>query len=168
MNHFFNIKRFWLIIAILAVIEVLVLFAVFQWRYLFPSNEVSVIYRYYEKVDGIDVTYIKGFKVNDTVFVDVTMLEAKDSLGWAILKQDFMLPELDSESQQFVDNNPDQVFSRELTPMHYPKGTSPDTIIHDVSTLSFCTHTFTIFHSKSEAEKHAVHYHNYDEFLKEK
>jgi hypothetical protein len=82
MTHTFNKKRFWLIVALLAVAEVLIIGLVLQWRYIFPSNEVSDLYKKYAEVDGVDATYIKGYKVNDSVFVDVTMLETKDSVVW--------------------------------------------------------------------------------------
>ena len=45
MTHTFNKKRFWLIVALLAVAEVLIIGLVLQWRYIFPSNEVSDLYK---------------------------------------------------------------------------------------------------------------------------
>ena len=74
MEQQFNKKKFWTIVALLALVETLVLFCVFQWRYIFPSHEVSDLYTHYEKVDGIDASFIKGFRVNDSVFIDVTLL----------------------------------------------------------------------------------------------
>ena len=89
----FNKKRFWLVIAIIAVAEALAFFLVIQWKYLFPSREVSEIYTRYENVEGIDVSYIKDFQVNDIIAVDVTLLEATDSAGWKQLKEDFNIIE---------------------------------------------------------------------------
>ena len=49
----FNKKRFWLIVAILALVEAAILCLVLQWKYIFPSREVSDLYTHYEKVDGV-------------------------------------------------------------------------------------------------------------------
>ncbi len=89
----FNKKRFWLIVALLAVAEMIVIGLVWQWKYIFPSNEVSDLYKKYAEMDGVDATFIKGYKVNDSVFVDVTMLETKDSVVWdSLCKQLGILP----------------------------------------------------------------------------
>lgn len=114
MKRQFNKKRFWIIVALIALVEALTLFCIFQWKYIFPSKEVSEIYTRYENVDEIAASFIKDYKVNDSVFVDVTMLEAKDSAGWAMLKQDFSVPELNAEWQTFIDNGKNPIFSRRI------------------------------------------------------
>ena len=91
MNRPFNKKRFWLIIAILALVEALVCYVVLQREYLFPSDEVSEVYTRYADDESIDASFIKGYRVNDTLFVDVTLLQAKDSAGWERLLNDFHL-----------------------------------------------------------------------------
>lgn len=63
--------------------------AVAAWRYLLPERHVSDLYRRYENVDGIAASYIHNFPVNDTVFVDVTLLETKDTALWDSLCKDF-------------------------------------------------------------------------------
>ena len=105
MNRPFNKKRFWLIIAILALVEALVCYVVLQREYLFPSDEVSEIYDRYEKVEGIDVSFVKDYKVNDTLFVDVTLLEAKDSVGWTTLQADFHVPVIPEEYRKLLANS---------------------------------------------------------------
>lgn len=58
-------------------------------RYVAPHRQVSDIYRKYEHADGIAASYIHNFHVNDTVFVDVTLLETKDTALWDSLCMDF-------------------------------------------------------------------------------
>ena len=106
MNRPFNKKRFWLIIALLALVEALVCYVVLQREYLFPSDEVSEVYTRYADDESIDASFIKGYRVNDTLFVDVTLLQAKDSAGWERLLNDFHLvnaidTNLYSQSQSF-------------------------------------------------------------------
>ncbi len=62
------------------------------WPRTVPFDQCSDLYKQYVAVEGINATYIKDYKVNDTVFVDVTLLEAIDSTGWEILKRDFDVP----------------------------------------------------------------------------
>lgn len=159
----FNKKRFWTVIAIVAVIEVLAIALVQQWRYIFPSHEVSDLYTHYEKVDGIDASFIKDFRVNDSVFIDVTLLEAKDSAGWATLMHDFAVPEPNAELQAFIDNGEDLIFSHILTPDDYPISISKDTILFDILAVSYHSHTLTLFHAKHEREVLSVFHHNNDE-----
>lgn len=166
MKRPFNKKRFWLIIAILVVIEAIGLCLAMRWKYIFPSNEVSEIYKHYQNVQGIDVSFIKDFRVNDSIFIDVTMLEAKDSAGWEMLKHDFSVPELNAELQTYIDNGKDLIFSSKLSSGHCPTGLSTDTSLFELFATSYYSHTLTVFHAMKEQENHMVYIHNFDESLK--
>ena len=68
--------------------------AVVVWKYratIFRNGDVSELYLRYADTEGIDATFIKDFHVNDTVYVDVTLLQATDSAGWEMLISDFMI-----------------------------------------------------------------------------
>lgn len=161
MKRPFNKKRFWLIIAILALVEALVCYIAIQWKYIFPSNEVSEIYARYEKVEGIDVSFVKDYKVNDTVIVDVTLLEATDSVIWTTLKKDFEVPNPPPDVQQFIDNGEDLIYVKVI-----PKSTTTDTILDSYSNnllaISHLKRTLTVFHIKNKEELNAVRHYNYD------
>ena len=161
MKRPFNKKRFWLIIALLALVEALVCYIAIQWKYIFPSNEVSEIYARYEKVEGIDVSFVKDYKVNDTVFVDVTLLEATDSVIWTTLKKDFEVPNPPPDVQQFIDNGEDLIYVKVI-----PKSTTTDTILDSYSNnllaISHLKRTLTVFHIKNKEELNAVRHYNYD------
>lgn len=76
------------------VATVLSLGAVVAWRLWprpLPPEECSELYRTYRDTPGIDATFIRGFQVNDTVSVDVTLLQATDSAGWETLVTDFQV-----------------------------------------------------------------------------
>ena len=61
------------------------------WPRSLPPEECSELYRAYMDTPGVDATFIRGFQVNDTVSVDVTLLQATDSTGWATLVTDFQV-----------------------------------------------------------------------------
>ena len=74
-----------------AIVAAEVLAAV-VWRcYLYPEREVSDLYLRYAEDPGVEASYVKGFRINDTLFVDATLLQAKDSTGWERLLNDFHL-----------------------------------------------------------------------------
>lgn len=164
MKRPFNKKRFWLIIAILALVEALVCYIAIQWKYIFPSNEVSEIYARYEKVEGIDVSFVKDYKVNDTVYVDVTLLEATDSVGWATLKKDFEVPNPPPVAHQCIDNGEDLIGVKLI-----PKSTTTDTILtpypNDVLAFSHLKRSLIVFHTKNNDEVHAVIFHNFEKSI---
>lgn len=62
-------------------------------RIVLPS-QCSEVYKRYSKADGIDATFIKDYRVNDSVFVDVTVLEANNDSAWEVLKNEYKIPEL--------------------------------------------------------------------------
>ena len=70
------------------------------------EEECGPLYRQYAHAPGIEASFVKGFRVNDTLFLDVTLLQAKDSAGWERLLNDFHLvnaidTNLYSQSQSF-------------------------------------------------------------------
>lgn len=183
MKRPFNKKRFWLIVAILALVEAVILFVALQWKYIFPSKEVSELYTRYESVDGIDVSFIKDYKVNDTVFVDVTLLEATDSMGWATLKKDFDIPNPSPNFQQRIDGGKNLIYtkripkvtvadtiqnsypnsyspSREDESLHSSQGTENVAYGNDWLAISHLNNIIIVFHTRNDDEAHAVIYHN--------
>lgn len=147
MTHTFNKKRFWLIVALLAVAEVLIIGLVLQWKYIFPSNEVSDLYKKYAEVDGVDATYIKGYKVNDSVFVDVTMLHAKDIDNWCEIADDLNVPpppELPDEYKDLFKQS--KAFSFFIVNEKKDNSEQPDNAKKDICIFSREEMTICIFH----------------------
>ena len=101
-------KQF-LLPAIIFLAIVLVALAVRLWPRTIPFDQCSDVYKRYAAVDGVVATFIKDYKVNDTVFVDVTLLEATDSVSWTTLKKDFDVPDPSPDFQQFIDSGEDLI-----------------------------------------------------------
>ena len=72
------------------------------WPRTVPFDQCSDVYKRYAKMDGVDATFIKDYKVNDTVFVDVTLLEAKTDSAWTVLQTDFNVPIIPEEYRELV------------------------------------------------------------------
>ena len=147
--------------AIIFLAIVLVALAVRLWPRTVPFDQCSDVYKRYAAVDGVVATFIKDYKVNDTVFVDVTILEANDSASWVSLKNDFEVPNPSPDFQQFIDNGEDLIYVKII-----PKSTTTDTILDSYSNnllaISHLNRTLTVFHVKNKTELHVVMHYNYD------
>ena len=89
MNVPKNIKRFWMWVGIALLVELAAITLWKRWYWFFPTHAVSEVYTRYADTDGLNVVFFKDYKINDTVFVDVTLLEAKDTTAWEELCKDF-------------------------------------------------------------------------------
>lgn len=140
---------------------VMVALAVRLWPRTVPFDQCSDVYKRYAAVDGVVATFIKDYKVNDTVFVDATLLEAKDSAVWVMLKNDFEVPNPGPIAQQFIDNGEDLIGVK-IIPKSIAVDTTSKEYPNNILAISYLNHTLTIFHIKNDVEKHAVKYHNFD------
>ena len=100
-----NIVKFWGIFALILVASLGVITVIFRWHRIFPSDEVSDLYLKYADYEGVDASFVKSYKVNDTVFVDVTLLEAKTDSAWIMLQTDFDVPIIPEEYRELVANS---------------------------------------------------------------
>ncbi len=72
-----KIRRFWMWVGIIMLIELAAITLWKRWYWFFPSHAVSEVYTHYAGTEGLNVVFFKDFKINDSVFVDVTLIEAK-------------------------------------------------------------------------------------------
>ena len=79
----------WVGIALLIELAAITLWK--RWYWFFPSHEVSEVYTKYADTEGLNVTFLKNYRINDSVFVDVTLIEAVDSTAWNLIKEDFRI-----------------------------------------------------------------------------
>ena len=156
-------KQF-LLPAIIFLAIVLVALAVRLWPRTVPFDQCSDLYKQYANVEGIDATFIKDYKVNDTVFVDVTLLEATDSVGWATLKKDFEIPNPSPDFQQRIDRGKDLIYTKKA-PKSTITDTSQNSYPNDWLAISHLNHIIIVFHTKNNDEVHAVILHNFEKSI---
>ena len=128
------------------------------WRYTAPERHVSDLYRHYEHANGIAASYIHNYPVNDTIILDVTLLEATTDSAWQALCSDFAISNMVEEMKGI---DPHVVLSRLVNRHDYSQvafGDSPDA---EILAISCDTKTFSIFHIHDTTEIHAVFWHNY-------
>jgi len=82
----------WLVLGMLLVLVVLTLWH--RWYWFFPNRAASSVYVKYHGTDGLKVAFVKDFPLNDTVSVDVTLLQATTDSAWQVLREDFGVKQL--------------------------------------------------------------------------
>ena len=110
------------------------------WPRTVPPEEASELYRRYADTPGVDATFIKGFHVNDTLSLDVTLLQATDSMGWETLVTDFQLPTI------FLTSENHNVIFRKAKKGHTDRQRDPISENNDQIIVAVDIHAISIFH----------------------
>ena len=152
-------KRRLVIVSLLSLLAVATVALVRWWPRLLPSDEPDALFRRYEHCEHVRVAVLRNYRVNDTLRLDVTLLQATDSAGWERLKADFRIPALPVELEEMVRQGKDLVSMRNAskTDPTLPADTV-DLLNNDVVAISRLHQTISIFHSRTEADQTAVCY----------
>lgn len=81
--------RFWLIFAIVLLLALSAITVGYYWHRIFPSEKVSEVYTRYRDCEGLNVSFVEAYRINDSVTVDVTLIEVSDSVMWDSVCADF-------------------------------------------------------------------------------
>ena len=155
-------NRRWIITLLVCLLIVGSGAGVLLWPRTVPLAQCSEVYRIYVNNPSIKASFIKDFRINDSVSVDVTLLEATDSVGWNKLCKDFYIPELDSFSQSRIDGGKDLVFTKLINKNDFLQSVKHNYSEDVLRSVSFLKKTVCIYYVKSEEEAHAVFYYNFD------
>ena len=109
--------------------------------------EPSDLYRRYEHADGISAAFVKDYRVNDTLTLDVTLLQATDSAGWQQMMHDFRINP-SAESLSALNKDQDVL-------VYLPSEYIGNKKINDneVAVASYSYHYTCIFHCNNTASK---------------
>ena len=80
-----NKKRHLLLFVALVVISSALTGFTYSLDRIFPDDKTSEAYIRFAGRDDLEVSYVKGFQLNDTMTVDVTVIQANDSAAWESL-----------------------------------------------------------------------------------
>ena len=125
----------------------------------------SEVYKRYSKVEGVRATYIKDFRVNDTVTVGVTLLEATTDSGWAVLQEDFGLPVVPKEFEELICGDSNRVVLKSV-PKKEPFCLEGDTLTSDVLAISHYKHTIVHLEVKNRMQSDLFKRKQFDEIEK--
>lgn len=122
------------------------------------ARRVSDLYRRYEPNPHLSVAFIEGFKVNDTLSVDVTTVTALDDEGWDTLRHDFSLAEVPPEMLAMFDSN--SVFTKYVPKKDYSQPMDRNLINNDIILYSMHKGELCIFQIDFEDQIMAVFEYN--------
>lgn len=126
------------------------------WKYCprtVPVEECSQLYRDYADNPHIAAAYIRDFRVNDSLTLNVTVLEALDSAGWDQLRIDFKRPILPPEIEKYI-NKHNSFAIKQVRRDDPGKGMDKENLANnDFLVIKNLEHTFYIFHTDNEYKK---------------
>ncbi len=127
------------------------------------ARRVSDLYRRYEPNPHLSVAFIEGFKVNDTLAVDVTTVTALDDEGWDTLRADFRIRQLPKHTQNKIDSGQDIVSVRIVLKSNpaFPMDTvdMENNVVVGISRLN---RVVSIFNTDTEKQIDAILHYNYE------
>lgn len=145
-----KIRRFWMWVGIIMLIELAAITLWKRWYWFFPSHTVSEVYTRYAGTEGLNVAFLKDFKINDSVFVDVTLFEAKTDTVWTRIGNDFNLASIPDE---ILSMYPTEFVSFRYAPKkNYSLPMDSCLTNNDVLVISYQTRTIAAFHIESEEQ----------------
>ena len=127
------------------------------------ARRVSDLHRRYEPNPHLSVAFIEGFKVNDTLAVDVTTVTALDDEGWDTLRADFRIRQLPEHTQNKIDSGQDIVSVRIVLKSNpaFPMDTvdMENNVVVGISRLN---RVVSIFNTDTEKQIDAILHYNYE------
>lgn len=146
-------KRRWTITLLAIPVAVLVAMLLTYRHHTVPLEQCSELYRRYQTVEGVKASYIKDFPVNDTLRVDVVLLEATTDAGWDTLKTQFNIVPLPEMFEKKISNGEDKLSVR-LAPKQAPWLPTDTTNLTNNSVLAISRlhHSISIFYTRTMEE----------------
>lgn len=151
------------------LLALLLVAAVTAWHYrarLLPHREAGEIFLRYRDIPGIDADYIKNFRINDTLCLDMTLFEAEDSLAFATLLKDW------GKSDEYIHDIMTHYFDKNTRYIKlHPKG-HPELPKSKIKTENEIVATFPVirtilvFHTQTEQAIDQIVYSNLREEIR--
>lgn len=153
----------WVSIALLVELAAITLWK--RWYWFFPSRAVSEVYSRYAGTDSLNVVFFRDFKINDTLSVDVTYIEAKTDSAWAMLQSDFKIAEQDTILLGFVVDK-EHIVTSCIAAKHLPDNQL--SLGNSVLLFSYHQRAVCVFHTINEEQQYEVLHHNLKKQCEEK
>lgn len=155
-------KRSWLITILVCLLILGGGGAVLLLPQVVPFDQCSDVYKRYAKMDGVDATFIKDYKVNDSVVVSATMLEATTDSDWIILQHDFSIPIIPKEYEEYFYADTYQL-SLKLVPKKDPSLPMDSIILNnDLVAISYPKRLICFFSIENTSQLKAILRDKYD------
>ncbi len=159
--------KYWLAIVALGVLLAVVsVMLVFHLRQL-SLDQTSEVYRRYRDFPGVDAAFIRQMPINDTLRVDMTLLQARDSLAFANLLRDMGRSEENIKDMAMLKamyekrGNYDVRFTGTSPKGHPGQFPDPDLANNEACSIFPVRLVVAVFHTHNEEELNTVLYKSY-------
>ena len=148
-------RRSLIITFAVCLLAVAVAFVVKRCPRTVPFEQCSELYQRYADTEGIDASFIQGYRLNDSVRVDVTLLQATDSAAWMQLITDYGIDTPPKELEKLYREK--NIQELKYIPQKDPK-LPMDTNLsaNNVLCISWGTQTLCLFHTDEERQVNAI------------
>lgn len=145
----------------LAVVAVAV--AVRLWPRTIAFEDCSEVYQRYAGVEGVEASFIKGFPLNDTVAVDVTLLIVTTDSAWQVITKDFNITPPPQEVLNIASGKSVFFWSAPKKDYSMPK----DSVMtnNDEISCDWNLRMIGIFHTETEEQIKSIRYYNYNKSI---
>lgn len=119
-----------------------------------PFEQCSELYQHYADTEGIEASFIQGYRLNDSLRVDVTLLQASDSAAWQQL-MDTMYSNYSQEARDYI------MHRKKIRVRAIPKGylnLPTDTVLlnNDIVVTDVANQTVFIFNLTDSNQLYAI------------
>ena len=158
-------KKTWIITVAFCILLVASGWHALRWPRTVPLSQCSEVYRKYVDIEGLSVSFLKDFRINDSVFVDVTLLKADESAAWDRLKKDFGIETTDT-AEIYVDST---TVSFKLAPRNDYQN-PPDSVLtnNDVIVMHLYERTIAVISIESDEQMEAIFIYHIENTKKQK
>ena len=147
-------RRSLIITFAICLLAVAVAFVVKRCPRTVPFEQCSELYQRYADTEGIEASFIQGYRINDSIRVDVTLLQATDSAAWVLLMKDFKIPVIPPEYEELISK---KAVSTRLFPKNHPELTKDTTLLeNDILVYYRKMYCICICHIESENQVTAL------------
>ena len=155
-------KKFWRVYSLFLLVATGGILLAGFWPHLFPSLYVSEVYKKYADDGHVAATFLRNFRVNDSVEVDVTLLEARDDEGWDRLQKDFNATPPPPEVIEILGKNLEMEIW--LAPKNNYAFTMDSVLTNnDVVSVLYAKKQLCVFNIENEKQIDAVTIHQFEE-----
>lgn len=148
-------KRLILFLVLAVVVSALAVLLKYR-RTVFHTQKENMFIEHYEGNSGIVPSFISNMRINDTLGIDATILQAADSASWCLLCTEFKVKDLDSTDVEKIKNGKD-VLDFRIMGFYYPTFMEEDTLYKNYMVyISQLNHTITIFHLETAEDGIAI------------
>lgn len=146
MKHLNPTLKYWTALSLILLASIGITYLAKRWSQITAPRTTSEIYTRYTGREGLLVSFVKDYRVNDSTTVDVTVIQAVDTSLWGQLLSDFAYPVIaDREFQRQLYSDTSSILLAVLSKTNPKSGIDPVLANNNVVTASYFKHTICAF-----------------------